>query len=122
MVATNWLLFYIDYSFKKLLLTIVFLTLLFYLSFYWEFKVFLEEFDNIRLFWGVFFIKYLENGLEIFKVKGSVLYFFLLKLRGLFDFTLSCTNKCSRVTKIFLKKYSIQDKVPTYSQYLCQCQ
>ena len=35
---------------------------------------------------------------------GSVLYLFELKLRVLFNFTLSCINKSSRVTKILSKK------------------
>ena len=40
----------------------------------------------------------------MFKVIGPVLYFFLLKLRVLFNFVLGYVDKYSRVAKIFLKK------------------
>ena len=42
--------------------------------------------------------------MEVFKVRGLVLHFFLLKLRVIFDSASGRVNKSSGVTKIFLKK------------------
>lgn len=40
----------------------------------------------------------------VFKIKEQVLYFFLLKLSIVFDSTLNCVNKYSKVVKMLLKK------------------
>ena len=71
--------------FDKLFLTIVFLPPLFYLSFYQLSETFAEELNKVGFFWSSLLIEFLENGLEVVKVRGSVLYFFLLKLRVMFE-------------------------------------
>ena len=77
---------------------------LFHLSFYQQSKTFAEESNKFAFFQSSLLIKFLENGLDIFKLRGLVLHFFLLKLRVTFDFALGHVNKNSGVTKILLKK------------------
>ena len=71
-----------------------------HLSFYGWPETFSKKFDKSGFFLSSFFIKLLKDRQEILKVKSSVLYFFELKLRVLFDFSLSCVNKGSKITKI----------------------
>ena len=78
--------------------------MLFYLSFYQQFEVFLEEPDKVKFFQSFLFIKVLDDTLEVLKLRSLVLNFFELKLRVPFNSTLSCIDKNSRVIKIFLKK------------------
>ena len=90
--------------FDKLLSTIVFSPLLFYLCFYWWPKTFAEEPNKVRFFQSFFLIKFLKNGLKVFKERDLVLHLFLLKLRVTFDSALDCVDKNLEVTKIFKKK------------------
>ena len=60
--------------------------------------------NKVKFFQSFFFIKVLEQKLEIFKVKHLVLSLLELELRILLNSTLSHVNKNSRITKIFLKK------------------
>ena len=81
----------------------MFSPLLFYLGFYRRFETFAEEPNKVGFFQRSFFIEFLENRLEMFKVRSLVLLFFLLKLRVIFDSALGCVNKSSGVTEILLK-------------------
>ena len=49
-------------------------------------------------------MEFLENKLEMFKVRGPVLHLFLLKLRVTFDSAPGYIDESLEVTKIFLKK------------------
>lgn len=60
--------------------------------------------NKLKSFWAFFFIKFLKKRLKILKIQSLVLYFFLLILRVLFNFTPSYINKNFRVAKILLKK------------------
>ena len=64
----------------------------------------MEEPNKVGFFRSSLLIEFLENELEMFKVRSPVLHLFLLKLRDMFDFALCCINKSSRVTEILLKK------------------
>lgn len=64
----------------------------------------MQELNKIKFFSSFFVIKFLENRLEVIKIWGSVLYFFLLILKILFNFNSSYVNKSPRLIKIFLKK------------------
>ena len=64
----------------------------------------MEELNKVGFFQSSFFIKFLENGLEIFKVRDPVMHFFLLKLRVKFDSAIGHVNESSGVTEILLKK------------------
>ena len=55
----------------------------------------------VGFFWSSFLIKFLENILEVFKVRNLVLQLFLLKLKVIFNFAQGCVNKNLGVTKIF---------------------
>ena len=77
---------------------------LFYLSFYQRSKTFAEERNKIGFFWSSLLIKFLENGLKVFKVRGPVLHLFFLKLRVTFDFALGLVDESSGVTEILSKK------------------
>ena len=77
---------------------------LFYLSFYQRFETFVEEPNKVGFFWSSLLIEFLENGLEVFKVRGLVLHLFLLKLRVTFDSALGRVDKSSEITKILSKK------------------
>ena len=77
---------------------------LFYLSFYRWFETFAEEPNKVGFFRSSLFIEFLENELEVFKIRSSVLHFFLLKLRVTFDFAPSYVNESLGVTKMLLKK------------------
>ena len=74
------------------------------MSFYRWSKIFTEEPNKVGFFWSSLLIEFLENGLDVFKVRGLVLHLFLLKLRVMFDSTPARVNKSSGVTKILLKK------------------
>lgn len=54
----------------------------------------------------MFFIKLLEDRLDIVKVKDPVLYLFNPKLGVSFDFALGYINKNLGIAKILLKKKS----------------
>ena len=82
----------------------MFLPPLFYLSFYQWSETFAKEPDKVRFFQSSLFIKFLENRLEVFEVRSSVLQFFLLKLRVTFEFALGCINESLRITNILSKK------------------
>lgn len=53
---------------------------------------------------SLFFIEFLEDKLEVFKVRGLALYLFKDKLKIPFKFFLGHINKSFKVTKIFLKQ------------------
>ena len=77
---------------------------LFYLGFYQWSETFAEEPNKVGFFWSSLLIQFLENRLEVFKVRDPVLHLFLLKLRVTFDFALGCVDESLGVTKIFSKK------------------
>ena len=77
---------------------------LFHLGFYRQSEIFAEEPNKIRFFWRSLLIEFLENELEVFKVRGSVLHFFMLKLRVMFDSAPGRVDKSLGVTKILSKK------------------
>ena len=64
----------------------------------------MEEANKVRFFQSFFLIEFLENGLNVFKMRDPVLHLFLLKLRVTFDFALGPVDKNSGVTEIFSKK------------------
>ena len=82
----------------------MFLLPLFYLSFYQQSETFAEEANKVEFFRSSLLIKFLENKLDVFKVRGLVLHLFLLKLRVTFDSALGRVNKSLGVAKILLKK------------------
>ena len=94
----------IDRFFDELLLTIVFSPPLFRLGLYQRSETFAEELNKVGFFQSSLLIEFLENGLEVFKVRGPVLHLFLLKLGVMFDSTPSCVDESSEVTEILLKK------------------
>ena len=77
---------------------------LFHLSFYRRSETFAEEPNKIGFFQSSLLIEFLENRLEVFKVRDPVLHLFLQKLRVTFDSALGRVDKSSGVTKILLKK------------------
>ena len=77
---------------------------LFYLGFYRRSETFAKEPNKVRFFRSSLVIEFLENRLEIFKVRSPVLHLFLLKLRVTFDSALGRVDKSSGVTEILLKK------------------
>ena len=77
---------------------------LFYLDFYRWSETFAEELNKVGFFRSSLLIEFLENGLEVFKVRGPILHFFLLKLRVTFDSAPGCVDESSGVTEILLKK------------------
>ena len=64
----------------------------------------MKKLNKIKYLQNIFFIEFLENILEGFKIKNLILHLFLLKQRVIFNFTLGHINKNSKVIKIFLKK------------------
>ena len=94
----------INRFFDELLLTIVFSPPIFYLSFYRQSETFAEEPNKVGFFQSSLLTKFLDNGLEIFKVRGLVLHLFLLKLRVTFDSAPGYVDESSGVTEILLKK------------------
>ena len=104
MAAAGGLCLSIDRFFNKLFSTIVFSPPLFYLGFYRQSETFAEEPNKVGFFWSSLLIEFLENRLEVFKVRGQVMHFFLLKLRVTFDSAPGRVNKSSGVTKILSKK------------------
>ena len=89
---------------------------LFHLSFYWQSETFAEESNKVGFFRSSFLIKFLKNRLEMFKVRGPVLYLILLKLRVTFDLNPGRIDKSLRVTKILFKKSLEID--PGWGSYL----
>ena len=77
---------------------------LFHLSFYQRSETFAEEPNKVGFFQRSLLIEFLENGLKVFKVRGLVLYLFLLKLRVTFDSSLGRVDESLGVTKILSKK------------------
>ena len=77
---------------------------LFYLGFYRRSETFAEEPNKVGFFRSSLLIEFLENGLEVFKVRDPVLHLFLLKLKVTFDSALGRVDKSSGVIKILLKK------------------
>ena len=77
---------------------------LFYLGFYRRSETFAEEPNKVEFFRSSLLIEFLENGLEVFKVRGPVLHLFLLKLRVTFGSAPSHVNESSGVTEILLRK------------------
>lgn len=96
--------FIINHFYKYLPSTFMFSNPLFYLSFYEWPKAFLKELNKLKFFQCSFFIKFLDNRLEMFKVIGSVLFFFILKRGVLLDSTPDCINKYFSIAKILLEK------------------
>ena len=94
----------------------MFSPLLFHLSFYRRSETFAKKSNNVGFVQSSLFIKFLENGLEIFKVRDLVFYLFLLKLRVTFDSAPGRVDESSGITKIFLKKSLEID--PGYGFYL----
>ena len=82
----------------------MFLPLLFYLGLYRRFETFAKELNKVRFFRSSLLIEFLENRLEVFKVRSPVLHLFLLKLRVTFDSVPGRVDKSSGVTEILLKK------------------
>ena len=82
----------------------MFLLPLFHLGFYRRSETFTEEPNKVGFFWSFLFIEFLENGLEVFKVKGPVLHLFLLKLRVTFDSALGRVDESLGLTEILSKK------------------
>ena len=64
----------------------------------------MEEVNRVGFFQSSCVIEFLENGLEMFKVRDSVLHLFLLKLKVTFDSALDRVDKNLGVTKILSKK------------------
>lgn len=60
------------------------------------------EYSQILL--KLFFFKFLETRLEIFKLKSLIIHIFVIELRVIFDSTLDHINKSSRIIMILLKK------------------
>ena len=77
---------------------------LYHLGFYRRSETFAEEPNKVGFFRSSLLIEFLENELEVFKVRSPVLYLFLLKLRVTFDSTKGCVDESSGVTKILSKK------------------
>ena len=97
----------IDCFFNKLLSTIVFSPFLFYMSFYYWPETFLKEQNKVGFFRSSLLIKFLENELEVFKVKSLVLHNILLKLRVIVESGLDRVNKGLGFLKI-LSKMSLE--------------
>lgn len=64
----------------------------------------MEEPNKDEFFQSFFLIEFIESRLEVFKVKRRVLYFFLQKLRVMFESAPSCLDESSRIIEILLKK------------------
>ena len=64
--------------------------------------VFLQKPDKIEFFSSSFFIKLLEDRLEMLKIRDLVLHLFELKLIVLFVCALSYFDKSTGVIEIFL--------------------
>ena len=77
---------------------------LFYLGFYRRSETFAEEPNKVGFFRSSLLIEFLENRLEMFKVRGLVLHLFMLKLRVTFDSARGRVDESLGVTKILLKK------------------
>ena len=77
---------------------------LFHLGFYRRFETFAEEPNKVGFFRSSLLIEFLENRLEVFKVRGPVLHLCLLKLRVTFDSAPGHIDESSGVTEILLKK------------------
>ena len=77
---------------------------LFHLGFYQRSETFTEEPNKVGFFWSSLLIEFLENGLEVFKVRSPVLHLFLLKLRVTFDSAPGRVDESSGVTEILSKK------------------
>ena len=60
--------------------------------------------NKVKFFLSFFLIEFLNNRLELFKVKSPVIYIFLLIIKVLFNSTLSHIKKSFGIAKIFLKK------------------
>ena len=82
----------------------MFLLPLFYLGFYRRSETFAEEPNKVGFFRSSLLIEFLENRLEVFKVRDSVLHLFLLKLRVMFDSAPGRVDKSFGVTEILSKK------------------
>ena len=77
---------------------------LFYLGFYRRSETFVEEPNKVGFFRNFLLIEFLENELEVFKVRDPVLHLFLLKLRVTFDSAPGRVDESSGVIEILLKK------------------
>lgn len=64
----------------------------------------MEKLNNVRIFQGFFLIEFLKNRLEVLKIGDFVLNLFIVKVKIIFNSTLSCTNISSKVSKVVLKK------------------
>ena len=82
----------------------MFLLPLFHLGFYRRSETFTEEPNKVGFFWSSLLIEFLENRLEMFKMRGPVLHLFLLKLRVMFDSAPGHVDKSSGVTEILSTK------------------
>ena len=76
----------------------------FYLSFYRQSETFAKELNKVGFFQSFFLIEFLENRLEVFKMRGSVLHLLLLKPRATFDSAPGCVDKSLGVNEILSKK------------------
>ena len=64
----------------------------------------MEEPNRVKFFRSSLLIKFLEDRLELFKVRSQVLYLFLLKQRVMFDSTPGRVDESLGVTEILFKK------------------
>lgn len=97
-----WLSF--DQLFDLFFSTIIFLFALFYLNGNWKLEIILKNSNKSGFFSGSANIKLHKDWLQIFKQENSVLYYFLLVLKVLFNLISNNIYKKFKIFKVFLKK------------------